>query len=82
MWFANWYVNGHELINPSALMMAVINSSSLISASHRIAFIDFFADFNINSKAPLKCGFNGGLKCHFTDSLPGKIVHAVLCQRL
>ena len=59
----DWYVSGLELISPSAPIMAVISSSSVMSAFPRIALMALFADLIIDSWIPPKCGAYGGLKC-------------------
>ena len=54
---------------PSAPIIAVVSSSSLMSALPSMAFIAFFADLIIVSWTPSKCGASCGLKCQVTPSL-------------
>ena len=43
-------------------IIAVVSSSSFMSALPSIAFIAFFADLTMVTRTPPKCGASGGLK--------------------
>ena len=70
------------MISPSAPIIAVISSSSFMSAFPRIALIARFADFIMASCTPPKCGASGGLKCHFTPlfAADSVILSSSICE--